>query len=87
MLQPIAAHYERTGVRRYFRVDAAFTKPEVYDYLGERGFLYAIRLPINDIMEKEIKHLLKRPEGELPEKPVIRYNRRGAAEQWIKKGK
>ena len=35
---------------------------------------YAIRLPANDILEQEIKHLLKRPEGELPEKPVIRYH-------------
>ena len=31
-------------------------------------------MPANDILEREIKHLLKRPEGELPEKPVIRYH-------------
>ena len=30
------ARYERTGVRRYFRADAAFAKPEVYEYLEER---------------------------------------------------
>jgi hypothetical protein len=61
-------------VRLYFRADAAFAKPEVYLYLEEHSFLYAIRLPANDILEGEIKHLLKRPEGELPEKPIIRYH-------------
>ncbi len=55
-------------------VDAAFAKPEVYLYLEERRFLYAIRLPANDILERDIKHRLKRPEGELPEKSVIRYH-------------
>jgi hypothetical protein len=64
----------KTGVRLYFRADAAFAKPEVYIYLEEHSFLYAIRLPVNDILEQEIKHLLERPEGELPEKPVIRYH-------------
>ena len=28
---PIVARYVRTGVRRYFRADAAFAKPEVYE--------------------------------------------------------
>ncbi|MGB2814948.1 MAG: transposase, partial [Dehalococcoidales bacterium] len=33
-----------------------------------------IRLPANDVLEREIKHLLKRPEGESSEKPAIRYH-------------
>jgi hypothetical protein len=73
-LEPIFKRYGRSGVRLYFRADAAFAKPEVYIYLEEHSFLYAIRLPANDILEQEIKHLLKRPEGELPEKPVILYH-------------
>ena len=40
VLDPIVARYGRTGVRRYFRADAAFAKPEVYEYLEER------RLPL-----------------------------------------
>ena len=32
VLEPILARYERTGVRRYFRADAAFAKPDIYDY-------------------------------------------------------
>ena len=46
VLDPIVARYGRTGVRRYFRADAAFAKPEVYEYLEERRVLYAIRLPV-----------------------------------------
>ena len=40
VLDPIVARYGRTGVRRYFRADAAFAKPEVYEYLEERRVLY-----------------------------------------------
>ena len=70
MLRLREEYPRKTGVRLYFRADATFVKPEVYLYLEEHSFLYAIRLPANDILEWEIKHLLKRPEGELPEKPI-----------------
>ncbi|MBA7599236.1 hypothetical protein ES703_06266 [subsurface metagenome] len=33
-------------------------KTTIMDYLEEHSFLYAIRLPANDILEREIKHLL-----------------------------
>ena len=42
-----------------FRGDAAFAKPEIYEYLEENGS--SIRLPANEILQKEIKHLLARP--------------------------
>ena len=54
VLDPIVARYGRTGVRRYFRADAAFAKPEVYEYLEERRVLYAIRLPRNEVLQWEI---------------------------------
>ena len=50
LLEPITARYEHADVRRSFRADAAFTSPEVYEYLEERGFLYAIRLPANEVL-------------------------------------
>ena len=34
--------------------DAAFAKPEVYEYLEERRVLYAIRLPSNEVLQWEI---------------------------------
>ena len=51
VLDPIVARYGRTGVRRYFGADAAFAKPEVYEYLEERRVLYAIRLPSNEVLQ------------------------------------
>jgi hypothetical protein len=66
--------YRKKGVRLLFRADAAFAKPEVYDYLERRQVGYAIRLPANDVLQKEIRHLLKRPVGRPPKKPVIWYH-------------
>jgi hypothetical protein len=35
---------------------------------------YAILLPSNGILEGHIDHLLKRPEGELPARPIVLYH-------------
>jgi len=74
VLAPAVERYQRDGVCLLFRGDAAFAKPEIYEYLELKVIEYAIRLPANAILEQEIKHLLKRPEGELSEKPVICYH-------------
>ena len=74
VLEPIVARYERSGVRLCFRGDAAFASPEAYEYLEEYRALYAMRLPSNDVLEREIQHLMKRPVGRPPKKPVIRYH-------------
>jgi Transposase DDE domain group 1 len=74
VLEPIVARYEGAGVRLYFRADAAFASPEIYDYLEEHGLLYAIRLPSNPVLEKEIEPLLKRPVGRPPQKPIVWYD-------------
>ncbi len=42
LLEPIVARYEGKKVRKYFRGDAAFAKPEIYEYLEEKGFLNAM---------------------------------------------
>jgi hypothetical protein len=71
LLAPIVKRYEDKNVRKYFRGDAAFTKPEIYEYLESKGFLYAIRLPAKEILQKEIRHLLTRPVGRPPQKPIV----------------
>ena len=63
-----------TGVRRYFRADAAFAKPDIYEYLEERRVFYAIRLPSNKVLQYEIAPLLIRPVGRPPKRPVILYD-------------
>ncbi len=55
-----------------FRGDAAFAKPEVYEALEERGTRYAIRLPANDNLERNITELLKRPAGRPSYRPLVR---------------
>ena len=75
VLDPILSRYGATGVRRYFRADAAFAKPDIYEYLEERHVLYAIRLPSNKVLQYEIGPLLIRPVGRPPERPVILIRR------------
>ena len=33
-----------------------------------------MRLPANDVLQREIRHLLKRPAGRPPKKPIIWYH-------------
>ena len=73
-LESIFKRYGKTGVHLYFRADAAFAKPEVYEYLETRRIGYAIRLPANEVLQEHIKHLLKRPVGRPPKKPIIWYH-------------
>ena len=63
LLEPIVARYENKEVRKYFRGDAAFAKPDIYEYLEEKDFLYAIRLPANQVLQAEIEPLPTRPVG------------------------
>ena len=53
-------------MRRYFRGDAAFASPDIYKFLEDEGFLYAIRLPKNQVLLESICHLLTRPVGRPP---------------------
>src|SRR5208282_58286 len=45
----------------------------LYAALDERDVKYAIRLPANDILERDIAELLSRPVGRPSHKPVVRY--------------
>ena len=45
VLEPVVARYRNRTLRRYFRGDAAFASPEVYEFLEAEDFSYAIRLP------------------------------------------
>ena len=73
VLEPIVARYRGQEIDCYFRGDAAFANPDIYEYLEGEGFLYAIRLPANDTLNKMIEPLTVRPVGRPPEKPQVRY--------------
>ena len=53
--------YKKRQVRLYFRGDAAFASPYIYDYLEAQGMLYAIRLPANKVLQESIAYLLRHP--------------------------
>ena len=66
VLLSVVQRYKERGIRLYFRGDAAFASPDIYDYLEAEGVLYAIRLPANKVPQESIGHLLKRPVGRPP---------------------
>jgi len=73
VLAPVLARYQDKNLRRYFRADAAFAQPELYEYLEAEGFEYAIRLPANDALLRDIEFLLTRPVGRPSNTPVVWY--------------
>jgi hypothetical protein len=53
--------------------EVTFCKPELYEALEERTVKYAIRLPANDNLQRNITELLTRPVRRPSYKPVVRY--------------
>ena len=46
VLEPVVSRYRQGKmVRLYFRGDAAFANPNIYEFFEGRGMKYAIRLP------------------------------------------
>jgi hypothetical protein len=73
LLVPEIERQQRLDKEVVFRADAAFAKPELYEALEERTVKYAIRLPANDNLQRNITELLTRPVGRPSYKPVVRY--------------
>jgi hypothetical protein len=72
VLKPVIVRYQGKVLRIYFRADAAFAMPGVYECLEAERVKYAIRLPANQILQNRIAYLLKRPVGR-PANEVRRY--------------
>jgi hypothetical protein len=73
VLAPVVARYQGRNIPRYFRADAAFANPELYEYLEAEGFEYTIRLPANDALLRDIEPMLTRPVGRPSNAPVVWY--------------
>lgn len=69
LLEPVVARYRDANMRRYFRGDAAFADPDLYTFLEEGGYVYAIRLPGNQNLQRAVGYLLARPVGRLTGHP------------------
>ena len=66
--------YAKCGLRKQFRGDAGFARPEIYEYLEEHEFLYTIRGSANAVLERLIEPHLERPEALEPGVPVVSYH-------------
>jgi hypothetical protein len=53
---------------------AGFADPEIYRFLESEDYSYVIRLKGNNILQKHIEHLLTRPVGRPPNKPIVVYH-------------
>jgi len=73
VLEPIIERYRAYNILKFFRGDAAFADPKVYPYLEDEGYFYAIRLKANAILHDKIEHLMTRPVGRPPNKPIVIY--------------
>jgi hypothetical protein len=73
LLLPEIERQQKLGKEVVIRADAAFAKPEVYEKAEERGAKYAIRIPANDSLQRDIAELLTRPVGRPSHRPLVRY--------------
>ena len=60
-LAQVIARYRNRDLMRFFRADAAFAIPELYEMLEAESYFYTIRLKGNAVLQEAVSHLLKRP--------------------------
>ena len=73
LLLPEIERQQKLGKEVVFRADAAFAKPEIYEALEEREVKYAIRIPANDSLQRDIEELLTRPVGRPSKKALVEF--------------
>ena len=85
VLEPVVKRYRDQALERFFRGDAAFANPEIYEFLEAEHFCYAIRLKVNNLLHQHIAHLTTQPVGRPSVKPKVVYESfRYQAHSWPK---
>jgi hypothetical protein len=85
LLQPVVERYRAMGKRIYFRADAAFASPDLYEYLEGNKVLYAMRIKANNRLYEIVEHLMTRSVGRPSLKPKVFYHDfRYRAKSWRK---
>ena len=69
----IRAVWVKRDIMRFFRADAAYAIPALYERLEEAGYFYAIRMKKNVVLEGCIAHRLTRPVGRPSKTKVKRF--------------
>jgi hypothetical protein len=54
VLEPVIVRYRGIMKRLYFCCDAAFAKPEMYEFLEAEAIGYTIRLPANTVLQNRM---------------------------------
>jgi hypothetical protein len=73
VLDPVIARYAERHILRFFRADAAYAIPAIYERLEGAGYFYAIRLPAKNVLREKLAHLLTRPVGRPSPTKVKRF--------------
>ena len=73
LLTPVIARYAERDIMRFFRGDAAFAIPEIYETLEAEGYHYAIRLKKNAVLDEKISYRLSRPVGRPSKTKIKRF--------------
>ena len=74
VLDPVIARYAGRNLGgHFFRADAAYAIPALYERLEESGYFYAIRMKKNAVLEGCIAHRLTRPVGRPSKTKVKRF--------------
>ncbi|WP_371061395.1 IS1380 family transposase [Rhodosalinus sp. 5P4] len=73
VLDPVIARYAERDIMKFFRADAAYATPDLYERLEEADYFYAIRLPTNAVLREKIAHQLTRPVGRPSKTKVKRF--------------
>lgn len=69
-IKPMVERYRAWFKLFWFRGDAAFAKPEIYEYCEEQRITYFIRLPANENLGKQVAPHLSRPVGRPPKSGI-----------------
>jgi len=69
-IKPIVGRYRCWFKLFWLRGDAAFAKPEIYEYCEEHRITFFIRLPANDSLDKLVAPHLNRPAGRPPKNGI-----------------
>ena len=68
VLEPVVMRYKERKVRLYFRGDAAFASPEIYEYRAKpRDYSTSSASKRTRFSQRNIAHLLTRPVGRPPD--------------------
>jgi len=85
IVTPAVERYIKQGLNIFIRGDAAFARPEFYEYAEGRDVSYVCRLIANSNLEEAIDELFTRPAGKLSCGPKIFYRSfHYQAESWSK---